>query len=115
MHANFNSELNKNYLKTQKHLNLYFNNQMKNRIKIAIYTFSLIGGGLQRQTSLFLYYLRNIKIFDIYLFTLNICEKEDFFVPKNIKRVFIKDKIIFNLIRQIKKKKLIYLYINILE
>ena len=101
-----NSEIYKNYLKTQKYINFYFNNRIKTPIKIAIFIYKLTGGGMQRETVLFLEYLHNLKIFDLYLFTLNIYEKEDFLVPINIKRVFIENEKIINLIRKTKKKKI---------
>ena len=55
-------------------------------------------------------FLNNIykydDIFDIYLFTLNIIQEDDYTIPSNIKRIFIKDKKISNLIIEIKKKKI---------
>jgi hypothetical protein len=51
-------------------------------------------------------YIHNIKIFDIFLFTLNIIEVDEYDIPDNIKRVFLKDKNINNLIIETKKKKI---------
>jgi hypothetical protein len=47
-------------------------------------------------------YLYNIKIFNIYLFTVLKKEKDEYSIPKQIKRKVIKKNIIIN----IKKKKL---------
>ena len=69
---------------------------------------------MQRETSLILFYFQNIKIFDLYLFSLNIYEEEMFAIPKKVERVFLKDKNIYNVIRQIKKKKFTSFYINFL-
>ena len=83
-----NFELNKKYLNIQRHINLNFPKILKNKIRIGIYIFSLKGGGAERVTSLFLNYFYKIEIFDLFLFTLNIHEIDEFKIPNNIKRFF---------------------------
>ena len=110
---NNNLKLNRNYLYLQKNLGIKLDSKIKNKIRIAFYIYKLNDGGLQRETSLILFYFQNIKIFDLYLFSLNICEEEMFTIPKEIKRVFLNDKSIYNVIKQIKKKKNQHLFISI--
>ena len=52
-----------------KYLNLGYNDKIKNKIRIAIYTGTLHGGGRAKITTILINYLINIEIFDIYLFT----------------------------------------------
>ena len=83
-------ELNDNYIKTKNDLNLPFNNKLKRKIRIGIYTIGLTGAGLQRSTSLIVNNFYQIKIFEIILFTVNIKEENEYSIPKDIKRVIIK-------------------------
>ena len=111
INKNNNLKLNRNYLYLQKKLGIKLDTKIKNKIRIAFYIYKLDDGGMQRITSLILFYFQNIKIFDLYLFSLNIYEDELFVIPKKVERVFLKDKNIYNVIRQIKKKKIhIFLY-----
>ena len=106
-------ELNKEFIKIKKFSYLNIHKKMTNKIKLGIYTRNITIGGIQRETTLFLNYLKSSKIIELYLITLNIEEKEVFYVPENIKRIFLKDENIYTLIRQIKKKRigiLIYQY-----
>ena len=96
-------ELNENYIKIQKHLNLTFNKKIKKKIKIGIYTLGLSDAGMQRSTSLMINSFYKIKIFDIYLFTINNKEENEYLIPKYIKRFVIKNYDINILIKQIKK------------
>ena len=116
-------ELNENYIKIQKHLNLTFNSsiysliieniyffyfsfinkKIKKKIKIGIYTLGLSDAGMQRSTSLMINSFYKIKIFDIYLFTINNKEENEYLIPKYIKRFVIKNYDINILIKQIKK------------
>jgi len=111
--------LNYNYNNIQKELNINFQNKINNKIKIGIFTVGLKNGGRARITSLLTNYLNKINIFDIYLLTLKIKEKDEYIInTDNIKRVLIKVYNIKNLIKETKKKKvniLIYQLSNITE
>lgn len=93
-------EINENYLQMQNEINIKFNNKLKKKIRIGFYTYSLKDGGLQRLTSLILKYLSNITIYDIYLFTKNEKESNEYEIPNNISRTFIKSPKLINLINQ---------------
>lgn len=95
-----NMELNEEYLNIQKNLNLSFNNKLTNKIKIGVYSYSIKNGGRARMTASLINYLHKVKIFNIYLFTKVIKEKNEYFIPANTKRMAIKD----NIIKYIKKK-----------
>ena len=108
-------KLNKNYLNIQLNLNLTFQNTLKNKIKIGIYAYGLTNGGIARSTSLFLNNIYEIKIFDIFLFTQKKKEYNEYLIPKNIKRIVIKNAETENLIFTIQKMKidiLIYQFPN---
>ena len=99
--------LNYNYYNIQKELNITFQNKIKNKIKIGIFTVGLKNGGRARITSLLLNYLNKINIFDIYLLTLKEKENDEYKInPKNVKRILIKEYNIKNLIKETKKKKI---------
>ena len=80
-----NVELDNNYMDIQKDINFTFPNKLKNKIRFGIYITNLKGGGAQRVTALLLNYIQDIKIFDIFLFTLNIVEKGEYKTPDKIK------------------------------
>ena len=112
------SELNKNYIEIQKNLNLKFNNKLKNKIRIAIYTFSLKDGGLQKLTSLIIKYFYKIKIYELYLFTKQPKDSNEYIIPENIPRTFINNPRTQNLINQTYKNKidiLIYNFYDVME
>ena len=103
--------LNYNYFNIQKELNITFQNKIKNKIKIGIFTIGLKNGGRAKITSLLLNYLNKINIFDIYLLTLKIKENDEYKInPKNVKRILIKEYNIKNLIKETKKKKINILF-----
>ena len=95
--------INFNYLQIQNEYNISFNNKIKNKINIGIYTFSIKNGGRARSTSLLINYFKNIKIFNIYFFTRRLKEENEYTIPDNIKRVLINNN---NLINKIKKYKI---------
>ena len=111
--------LNYNYYNIQKELNITFQNKIKNKIKIGIFTIGLKNGGRARITTLLLNYLNKINIFDIYLLTLKVKENDEYIInSKNVNRISIKKYNIKNLIKETKKKKikiLIYQLSNIKE
>ena len=95
-------ELNKIYLKTQNEFNLPFVNNINNKIRIGIYAFTVKNGGRARVTSLLINYFNNIKIFHICLFTRKNKEDNEYFIPNNIKRIYV----INNLVKEIKINKI---------
>ena len=97
-------EVYNDYLELQKIFNFSFCNKLEKKIRIGIYTYGLKGAGLQRSTSLIINYFYKIKIFDIYIFTVNLREDKEYFVPKNIKRIIVNYYNIDNLIKEVKKK-----------
>jgi hypothetical protein len=101
-YKNFNKDLNDNYLVNQKYLDLSFSNNLSNKIRIGIYTYSIKNGGRARITSILINNLNKIKIFEIFLFTKVIKEKNEYIIPESIKRAVIKN----NLIKFLKKYKI---------
>lgn len=101
-YKNFNKDLNDNYLVNQKYLDLSFNNNLSNKIRIGIYTYSIKNGGRARITSILINNLNKIKIFEIFLFTKVIKEKNEYIIPESIKRAVIRN----NLIKFLKKYKI---------
>jgi len=95
-------ELNNNYIQFQNKLNLNFDNKIKFKIRIAIYAYTIKNGGRARITSLLLNYFKEIKILNLYLFTIVNKEENEYLIPKNIKRIHITN----NLINKIKKNKI---------
>ena len=61
--------LNYYYSDLQKQSNLTFENKIKTKIKIGIFTVGLKNGGRARITSQIIKYITKIIIFEIYLFT----------------------------------------------
>ena len=97
-----NKILNQCYIEIQNEYNISFNNQIKYKINIAIYAFGIKNGGRARSTAMLINYFKNIKIFNIYLFTLKLREEDEYKIPENIKRILIKN----NLINKIRKNKI---------
>ena len=62
------------------------------KIRLAIYTYGLKGGGTERATALMVNYLSPIDSFNIYVFSQRKKEEKEFRIPNNIKRVFIEEK-----------------------
>ena len=89
-----NLKLNENYLNIQNNLNLSFINKITNKIKIAIYGYSIKNGGRARMTALLVNYYYKIKIFNIYLFTKVKKEDNEYRIPVILKRIVIKNDII---------------------
>ena len=93
-----------NFLKEE--LNLTENVILENPIKLAIYTYSLKGGGTERVTSLFVNFISKIDFFNIYLFSQKPKEDNEFKIPQNINRIFVKYEYLGNLIKALIKKKI---------
>ena len=84
-------EINKYYSKIQTDLNLNFINILKRKIHLGIYTYCLNNGGRARITSILINYLYKIKIFDLYLFTKIEKQENEYLIPKETKRLVIKN------------------------
>jgi hypothetical protein len=98
--------LNDNFIKKEYNISKY-----RKKIKLGIYTYSLKGGGTERLTSLFINYLSQTKLFDIYLLTQKEKEENEFKIRENINRIIIKYgdiKIFINKIKRLKIEILIY-------
>lgn len=67
-----------NYIQIQKDINFTFHFPIKKKINLGIYAFCIKNGGRARSTSLLIYYLYNITIFNIYLFTRRIKEENEY-------------------------------------
>ena len=77
-------------------------NSIKKKLRIAVYTPTISGGGRARMTSLLINYLHKIKKFKLYLFTNFNKQKNEFIIPNDTIRVLVKN----NLIKNIEKYKI---------
>lgn len=102
ININYKLLLNNYYNDIQKNMNISFGNEIKKKIRIAIYCYCLKNGGRARITSKLLNYLNKIKIFELFLFTQISKETNEYFIPKKLKRIVIKN----NLLKFIKKNKI---------
>ena len=100
-HLSFNKKgnFNRKYSTILKTLNY---NSIKKKLRIAVYTLTIYGGGRARVTTLLLNYLHKIKIFKLYLFIISKQVKNEFIIPKDTTRVLVKN----NLVKNIKKYKI---------
>ena len=97
-----NQNMIQTYIQVQNELNISFSKIKKDKINIGIYAYGLKNGGRARSTSLLINYFKNIKIFDLYLFSRRLKEDDEYKIPDNIKRTLVNK----NLIIKIKKKKI---------
>ena len=97
-----NQIINQNYIQIQKIYNISFNNRIKNKLNIGIYAFGIKNGGRARSTALLINYFKNIKIFNLFLFTKRSKEKDEYKIPQNIRRILVK----YNIINKVKKNKI---------
>ena len=98
----YNLKINNTNLNILQKLNITDIANIKNKIRIAIYAYTLKNGGRARITSLFINNLNKISIFEIFLFTVKMKQDTEYFIPKNIKRVITND----NLVKYIKSYKI---------
>ena len=77
-------------------------NSIKKKLRIAVYTLTLSGGGRARMTTLLINYLHKIKLFKLYLFTKFNPQKNEFIIPNDTTRVLVKN----NLVKNIEKYKI---------
>ena len=109
--------ININYINNSiipKYLNLENNDKINNKIRVAIYTGTLYGGGRARITTILINYLVQLKIFDIYLFTYSQKHNNEFKLSNNTKRIIINNNL-FEIIENIKIEILIYELTNVSE
>ena len=97
-----------------KYLNLGYNDKIKNKIRIAIYTGTLHGGGRAKITTILINYLINIEIFDVYLFTNEKKKSNEYKISNSTKRIIIKNNL-FEIIEKVKINILIYELKNVSE
>ena len=90
----YNINLNESYYTLQKTLNLSFNNKLFHKIRIGIYTYCIKNGGRARITSVLINYLYKIKIFQIFLYTKEPKEDNEYELPNNVKRKKVTNNII---------------------
>ena len=107
-------EINNNYLKIQKDLNLNISlvKNLKNKIKLGLFSHGLKNGGRAKLTSILINYFYSIKIFNIYLFTRIDKNSNEYLIPEDIKRMTIKDNL-KKLIKNISKNKIDILIYNL--
>lgn len=79
-----------------------FNKELKNKIRIGIYAYTMKNGGRARITAQLLNYLSKIYIFQIYLFTVRMKQDNEYIFPNNITRIITKN----NLIKLVKINKI---------
>jgi hypothetical protein len=70
-------------------LNLF--EKLNKKINLGIYTFGMKNGGRARLTSILINYLNNLKVFKIFLFTILSKQDKEYLIPKDIKRMAIKN------------------------
>ena len=76
-------------LEIMKYINITLNdNDIIDKIRIAIYSHSLSNGGVERNTALLINYLSKIKIFDLYIFIDEISNNE-YEISGNVKRAVV--------------------------
>ena len=95
--------LNNDYLNIENRYNL---KSVKNKIKLGIITICLKNGGRSRITSLLINYLSNYELFNIYLFTKKSKQKDEYKISNNSKRILINNFMIYNILKEVKKKKI---------
>ena len=92
----------------------YSNINIKNKIKIGVYAPSLKNGGIERFTSLLLFYLNKVPFFQLILFTSLDKQENEYEVNENIERIVVK-KSIFELLNEKQIQILIYQFYNFNE
>lgn len=80
----------------------FYKNSLVKKISIGIVSKSIKNGGIERAASLILYYFNKVKIFKLFLFTLDEKQDNEYFIDSNIERIVFKN----NLIEFIEKKKI---------
>ena len=94
--------LNEKYFQIFKNVNLNFNKKIKEQIRLGIYGYCIFNGGRARITALLVNYLYKIKIFKIFLFTVENKKEDEYIIPNDVKRYKIKN----NLMKILKVNKI---------
>ena len=89
----------------------FYKKSLNIKIKIGIVSKSIKNGGTERATSLILYYFSKVKIFELFLFTLQGKQNNEYFLDNNIKRIAFKNNLI-GLLQEQKIDILIYQLYN---
>ena len=92
----------------------FYKKMLNIKIKIGIASKSIKNGGIERATSLILYYFNKVKIFELFLFTSQEKENNEYFLDSNIKRITFKNNLI-ELLQQEKIDILLYQIYNYQE
>lgn len=112
-HSN-NLNLNIDYLNIQKTINCTFQDKLNDKIKLGILSYTIKNGGRAKITALLINYFYKIRIFDIYLFTKTFKEENEYQIPKEIKRITIKNNFEY-IIRKYDLDILVYEYDDVNE
>jgi len=70
---------------------------IKKKLRIAVYSLTISGGGRARMTAILINYLHKIKMFKLYLFTNFNQQKNEFKIPKDTTRVVVRNNIVQNI------------------
>jgi hypothetical protein len=92
----------------------FYNKTLNKRINIGIVSKSIKNGGIERVTTLILYYFNKVKIFKLFLFTVQKKQNNEYFIDSNIKRIAFKNNLI-ELLQQQKIDILLYQCYNYKE
>lgn len=91
--------VNELYYGSQISKNITSYSQIRNKIRLGIYSYCIINGGRARITSMLINYFYQVKMFKIYLFTSIDKQNNEYKIPKDIKRTRIKTDLIKKLIK----------------
>ena len=83
-------------------LNNFYENSLNKTINIGLVARAIKNGGSERSASLICHYFSKVKIFKLFLFTLQDKEKNEFYIDENIERIVVKQ----NLIKAINQTKI---------
>ena len=78
----------------------FYNNSLNKKINIGLVANSIKNGGIEKASSLICYYFSKVKIFKLFLFTLNKKEKDEYFIDEKIERKIVKNQNLIKLIKQ---------------
>ena len=88
-HLNNQFELHKYIFNYQKELSITFPTKIRKKIRVGIYTLCMKNGGRARIAAMLMNFLFEYKLFNLYLYTMKIKEKDEYTYPKIIKRSVI--------------------------
>jgi glycosyltransferase involved in cell wall biosynthesis len=88
-------------------VNNFYENSLNKTINIGLVSRSIKNGGAERSASLICHYFNKIRIFKLFLFTLQDKQKNEFYIDENIERIVVKQDLI-KVINQTKIDILLY-------